>query len=86
MTTNVGDPQAQGTVPAVASATTVTLPDRGSVFSLTGTTGVTSITASWAGRVVTLILASSAQLADGSNLKLSGGGPEHRRRRDHAGL
>ena len=56
----------------VASAATVTLPDSGSYFNITGTTGITSVTASFAGRVVHLKFAASLTVTDGSNLKLAG--------------
>lgn len=55
----------------VASASTITLPP-GNVFWITGTTGITSITASDEGRMVTLKFASNPTVTDGSNLKLAG--------------
>jgi hypothetical protein len=57
---------------AVASvAGTMTLPNAtASVFSVTGTSTITSITAQHRGRVVILVFASTAGLTDGSNLKL----------------
>lgn len=57
--------------PAVASATTIALAETASVFQITGTTNITSITASWAGRRVTLVFTGILTFTDGSNLKLS---------------
>lgn len=57
-------------VPSVASAGTLTLPF-GRVVTVTGTTGITSITARPAGDVVTLIFSGILTVTDGSNLKLS---------------
>jgi hypothetical protein len=49
------------------------LPATADFFDLTGTTSITSITASWVGRRVTLRFPSGAlTLTDGSNLKLAG--------------
>lgn len=59
-------------VAAVASATTVTLPHVGEVFHISGTTTITSITASWAHRRVTLVFDGILTFTDGSNLKLAG--------------
>jgi Pectate lyase superfamily protein len=56
----------------VASAATVTLPPVGARFRITGTTGITSITASWNGREVTLRFAAGLTVTDGSNLRLAG--------------
>jgi hypothetical protein len=56
-------------VASVAGA--ITLPVLGDFFTLSGANTVTSITASWAGRQVTLLTTSTAGLADGSNLKLN---------------
>lgn len=58
-------------MPTVASAATVTLPGD-AVVTISGTTTITSITASWAGRRVTLIFSGALTLTDGSNLKLAG--------------
>jgi hypothetical protein len=62
------------TVPSVASAATITLPALIDFITVTGTVGITSITASYPGRVVTLQFsnASPGQVTDGSNLKLNG--------------
>lgn len=59
-------------MPSVASATTVTLPSDGRVFNITGTTSITSVTASRAGREVVLKFAGALTFTDGSNLKLAG--------------
>jgi hypothetical protein len=56
----------------VASAATVTLPYHSDYFNITGTTTVTSVTASWIGRRVTLKFAGILTFTDGSNLKLNG--------------
>lgn len=57
---------------SVASAATVTLPPNGEFFNITGTTTITSITASFIGRRVTLQFTGSLTVTDGSNLKLAG--------------
>jgi hypothetical protein len=56
----------------VASATTVTLPESGNYFNISGTTAITSVTTSWAGRIVTLKFQDVVTFTDGSNLKLAG--------------
>ncbi len=61
-----------GTGDAIASASTVTLPNSGSWFAITGTTGITSITASWRGRVVVLQFSGILTVTDGENLALAG--------------
>ena len=65
--------QTQGATKNVASATTVTLPnsDTGFYF-ITGSTNITSITASWPHRKVTLVFAQVLTVTDGSNLVLAG--------------
>lgn len=57
----------------VASAATVTLPPLGRLFRITGTTAISSLTASWSGREISLRFASTPTIADGSNLRLAGG-------------
>jgi hypothetical protein len=57
---------------SVASAATVTLPVIGKFFTITGTTPITSLTASWKHRRVTLSFADALTFTDGSNLKLAG--------------
>jgi parallel beta-helix repeat protein len=57
---------------AIASAATITLKDTGSHFNISGTTNITSVTASWKGRMVTLKFADVLTFTDGSNLKLAG--------------
>lgn len=57
--------------PSVASAATVTLPDGADFVKVTGTTSITSVTASYAGRRVTLHFAGVLTFTDGSNLKLA---------------
>lgn len=57
----------------VASAATIAIKKGQRVVSITGTTGITSITATGhSGAVVTLIFASTPTVTDGSNLKLAG--------------
>lgn len=59
---------------AVASASTIAIAIGQRVVSISGTTGITSITATGhKGAVVTLIFAASLTVTDGSNLKLAGG-------------
>jgi hypothetical protein len=57
---------------SIASAATVTLPPSGESFTITGTTTITNITASWSQRRVTLVFANALTLTDGGNLKLAG--------------
>jgi hypothetical protein len=58
---------------SVASAATITLPNGGpTLVDVTGTTNITSVTASWEGRVVILKFADVLTFTDGSNLVLSG--------------
>lgn len=63
-------------VAVVASAAALTLPFQGTetpVFSITGTTNVTSVVATgWEGRTVRLIFAGALTFTDGSNLKIAG--------------
>jgi hypothetical protein len=62
----------------LASASTLTIPDLGRVFQITGTTGITQFSGGGAiGRVVTLIFnasltVSELTVSDGNNLLLSG--------------
>lgn len=58
---------------AVASAATVTLPLDRDVITISGTTGITSITAGAANaeRVVTLVFQAAVTVTDGSNLRLN---------------
>jgi hypothetical protein len=58
--------------PSVASAATVTIPRSALVVNITGTTGITSITAAEPGRRVVLRFAGILTVTDGSNLKLAG--------------
>lgn len=57
---------------SVASAGTITLNPSGEFFIITGTTNITSVTASWPGRRVVLRFADILTFTDGSNLKLAG--------------
>lgn len=60
-------------VQTVASVAAITLPATGKVFSITGTTTITSIVATGNdGRLVTLVFRASLTVTDGSNLKLVG--------------
>ena len=72
---HVGNPVGGiGSIPMVdvASATTVTLPNIGDFFNITGTTNITGMTASWRGRRVTLVFEGILTFTDGNNLKLAG--------------
>lgn len=61
------------TCPTVASAAAVTLPTDGTVFTISGTTTITSVVATgWTGKRVTLIFSGALTFTDGSNLKLAG--------------
>lgn len=72
-TTGTAPPTVDGGVTTLASAGTLTLPAIGSVFSVTGTTNITSIVAtSNSGREVTLIFTNALTFTDGSNLKIAG--------------
>ncbi len=57
---------------ALASATTLTLPNTGDYFRITGTIDITSITASWSERRVVIRFGDVLKLTDGSNLRLAG--------------
>ena len=56
----------------VASATTITLPVNAETVTVTGTTTITSVTASYKGRRVTLVFSGTLTFTDGSNLILAG--------------
>jgi len=56
----------------VASAATVTLPQDGDYFNITGTTNITTLIASWASRIVTLKFAGILTFTDGNNIKIEG--------------
>jgi hypothetical protein len=60
--------------PTLASAATLTLSPLSDFVEITGTTQITSITASFVGRRITLRFsnASPGGIADGNNLKLAG--------------
>jgi len=58
---------------SIASAATIAIPLRQRVATITGTTNITSVTATGhSGNVVTLIFAGVLTFTDGSNLKLAG--------------
>jgi hypothetical protein len=59
-------------MPTTASAATVTLPISSDLHTISGTTTITSIAASWVGRRVTIVFSGILTLTDGSNLKLAG--------------
>ena len=63
-----------GSSAAVASAASITLSTAVDCFTITGTTGITSIAAASAakGRIVTLMFQGALTVTDGSNLKLAG--------------
>lgn len=56
----------------IASASTITLPEGGNVFYITGTTTITSIAASRRGRMVALELTNNITITTGGNLSLPG--------------
>lgn len=56
----------------VASAGTITLPDYGEYFNITGTTNITAMTVTWIGRRVVLKFVGILDFTDGNNLKLAG--------------
>ncbi len=56
----------------VASAGTITVPPGADFVTVSGTTGITSITAGYAGQRVTLMFQGALTVTDGSNLKLAG--------------
>ena len=68
----IGVPRDSAPVRTLASATTLTLPDEGDVFFVSGTTAITSITESWPSRKVFLIFTGVLNFTDGGNLKLAG--------------
>lgn len=60
-------------VPTVASAAAVTLPPGSDVFSISGTTTITSIVATgWAGKIVTLVFQGALTVTDGGNILIAG--------------
>jgi hypothetical protein len=61
-----------GGITTVTAAATVTLPEWNDTFIVSGNTNITSVTASWAKRRVTLIFTGTPTFTDGSNLKLAG--------------
>lgn len=67
-------PSVPGEIPVTASAASITLPRHSDIHSISGTTNITSMTASnvWAGRRVTLIFQGILTFTDGSNLLLNG--------------
>ena len=71
-TANVVSGNQPQVVPTVASATTITLPSHADVVFVSGSTTITSVTASRPGRTVTLIFTGALIFTDGSNLKLAG--------------
>lgn len=76
-TTGTATPKTGNGVQTVASATALPIPALGSIFSVTGTTTITSITSPISntnndGREITLIFTSALTFTDGNNLKLAG--------------
>jgi hypothetical protein len=57
---------------SVASAAAITIPADCDGVNVTGAASITSITASWPGRIVVLKFASSATVVDGPTLRLNG--------------
>ncbi len=70
-TTRINDNDTN-TTRQVPSATALVLPPDGEYFYITGTTAITSIAASFAGRRVTLEFNDVVTVTDGSNLSLAG--------------
>jgi hypothetical protein len=60
--TFTGAPVSGYTTPSVASASTVTLPDTGEIFNVTGTTNLTNLQHGWPNRVVKLFFSGSLTL------------------------
>ena len=67
-----GIPSTAHTVPTVASAAGAITIAATAVVNISGTETITSITASYVGRIVTLVATGAWTLTDGSNLKLAG--------------
>jgi hypothetical protein len=66
-------PSTVSTLNIIASAAALALGESDcDLYTITGTTGITSITASWPGRVVRLKFNSSVTVTDGGNLRLAG--------------
>jgi hypothetical protein len=65
---------AQSPIASVASASTLVLPrPYNNSYLITGTTGITSVTATgWDGEIVALLFNNTLTVTDGSNLKLAG--------------
>ncbi len=64
---------ATATEPSVASAAALTLPTGPTVFTISGTTAITSIVATGhRGKIITLIFEASLTLTDGGNILLNG--------------
>lgn len=57
---------------SIASASSVTMYPKADFVQISGSTTITSLTATYAGHRVTLYFTSTAQVTDGSNLKLAG--------------
>jgi len=71
VTTRINDNDTN-TTRQVASAATLTLPPDGEYFYITGSTSITSITPSFAGRRITMEFNASLVVTDGLNLTLAG--------------
>ena len=56
----------------IVAAATIALPDHGNFFDVTGATGITDMTSSWAGRMVTLQFTDGATITEGNNFVMSG--------------
>lgn len=57
----------------IASAATLTLPPDGRFFNITGTTNITTLTASWQDRIVVLRFGGALTISNGTNMSLVGG-------------
>jgi hypothetical protein len=71
---SVLDYSPNGSAPSdiIASAATITLPEGGQAFFVTGTSTITDITLSHRGRIVTLQFTSTATVTDAGTLRLAG--------------
>lgn len=62
----------RGALQTVTAAASLTLPAQRPMVQVNGTTGITSITATWDGDTVVLRFTNTVTVTDGSNLKLNG--------------
>lgn len=60
-------------IPAIASASTIAPPVVGSIYRITGSTAISTITGTWGGRRLTLKFDGDAAVVTGGNVALGGG-------------